>query len=102
MRAVGNRTGTVRQYVAISDINAPHLQVANPSTEGFNLKELMKYRKLYRKGKEEAWPALPLIGWWQGRMVIDDGSHRMLAAVLEGATQVLVDLEPEPKKGKKK
>lgn len=100
LRASGDRGGTERRYVRVSEIaiSSPYVRDVEGFVKGLNANEkkaFEKYREEYKRSKERGWRGLPLIGYWKGKMVIDDGTHRFMSAVAEGATEVLCEVDPE-------
>lgn len=54
---------------------------------------IAKYRQQYREQKEAGWPDLPLVVKYRETYYAEDGQHRIISALLEGASSVLVRLE---------
>ncbi len=101
VRALGDRSGTVQRYVSVNEVHPTYQPGGVRAAESsYTQSALKKYREQYRRGKEGAWPGLPFLSWYNGQLVVDDGSHRWAAAVLEGATRILcnVDESGNPKK----
>jgi ParB-like chromosome segregation protein Spo0J len=87
--------------MSVVEVNIKQLPEARPEhvakiydpTADFDIDAIERYRRLYREGKEEAWGGvdrLPTVSVWEGRLVLDDGHHRMMAAILEGAEKLKV------------
>lgn len=99
VRILGDRTGTEQRYVKVSEIH-PSYQLGKVKRDWnentlpeYSQKAVKKYRKQYRSKKEKGWDTLPLITTWEGRLVVTDGTHRFMSAQMEGATEILCDVE---------
>jgi SPP1 gp7 family putative phage head morphogenesis protein len=66
-----------------------------------DMKAIAKYRAQYRKSKEDGWDNLPKAQYWNGKLVVGDGSHRVIAALAEGATHVRFAFDKRTEKVKK-
>jgi len=70
----------------------PQLQrmIDDPDNE-WDKDAIDKYRQAYLEGGEDSWPELPLLGMRNGVLMLDDGNHRVIGAMLAGATKIKVN-----------
>lgn len=90
------RNYEVEVSIALSQLTSGEPEVAakikaGETPDGWNaadMKAINKYRKAYKEAKEGGWDSLPEASYWKGKLVAGDGSHRIIAAILEGADSI--------------
>lgn len=96
VRPVGNRNGTTQKQISVDCLHSD-MQVIDGVVKGayWDERAISKYRKQYKRKGEAGWPALPLVQWSKRDRcyLVNDGSHRIVAAQLEGAKSILCDVE---------
>ena|SRR5882672_6953322 len=101
IRSLGDRSGTVARMVNVEKEVHPVYHLANLDKADFDQKALAKYQAQYEKKGEAGWHDLPFLSKGSdGKLVVDDGSHRFFAAQLAGAKQVMARVEEDVVKPK--